>query len=68
MSRWVKVYSSQNQVRAEIVKSVLSDNDMPAVLVDKKDRNYLFGYYEVLVKAEHVIRALKLIQDDISFE
>jgi hypothetical protein len=68
MSAWVKVYKTDNPVRAEIVKAVLSDNDLPAVVVDKKDRNYLFGHYEVLVAPDHVFRALKIIQDDISFE
>ena len=68
MSGWVRVYKSQNQHQAEIVKAVLEDNDMPAVVVDKKDRIYHFGYYEVHVGADHVLKAIKIITDDITFE
>ena len=68
MSKWVRVYKTDMQYRAEIVKAVLEDNDLPAVLVNKKDRIYHLGYYEVHVGPDNVWRALKIISDDITFE
>ena len=68
MSSWSSVYKTHLLYRAEIVKAVLQDNDLPAVVVDKKDSNYGFGYYEVHVTADSVLKAIKIIQDDISFE
>lgn len=68
MSNWVKVYKNENLYRAEIVKAVLEDNGLQAVLVDKKDRIYHLGYYEVHVGADDVLKAIKIITDDITFE
>lgn len=68
MSKWVKVYRNDNLYRAEIVKAVLEDNGLQAVLVDKKDRIYHLGYYEVHVGADDVLKAIKIITDDITFE
>lgn len=68
MSRWVRVYKSNIQHQAEIVKAVLEDNDLAAVVVDKKDRIYHLGYYEVHVVADDVLKAIKIITDDITFE
>lgn len=68
MSKWVKVYKNDNLYRAEIVKAVLEDNGLQAVLVDKKDRIYHLGYYEVHVGADDVLKAIKIITDDITFE
>lgn len=68
MSKWVKVYKNENLYRAEIVKAVLEDNGLQAVLVDKKDRIYHLGYYEVHVGADDVLKAIKIITDDITFE
>lgn len=68
MSKWVKVYKSDNLYRAEIVKAVLEDHDLPAVLVNKKDRIYHLGYYEVHVGSDDVLKAFKIITDDITFK
>jgi len=68
MENWKKVFESPIRHRAEIVKAVLDDNQMFPVLISKKDSSYLWGHYEVLVDVEHVLNAIKIIQDDIRFE
>jgi hypothetical protein len=68
MEKWKKVYESAIMHRAEIVKSVLEDMEMPAIVLNKKDSNYHFGHYEVHVSQDHVIKALKIIDEDIRFE
>ncbi|MBV6640495.1 MAG: DUF2007 domain-containing protein [Cyclobacteriaceae bacterium] len=67
MVEWQKVYQDPQQYRAEIVKAILEDHDLAPVLVDKKDSAYQFGHFEVHVAADHVIRALKIINEEIRF-
>ena len=68
MSKWVKAYKTEHLYRAEIVKGVLADHEVPAVVVSKKDRVYNLGHYEVHVGADDVVKAFKIITDDITFE
>jgi hypothetical protein len=67
MSNWRRVYSTKQPYRAEIVKAVLEDKGMHPVLVNKKDSNYHFGFYEVYVAPDFVIPAIKIIEDEINF-
>lgn len=69
MRDWQSVYRDEQEYRAEIVRAVLDDNDMNPVLLNKKDSAYQFlGHFEVLVAPDHVIKALKIINDEIRFE
>ena len=67
MVEWQKVYQDPQQYRAEIVKAILEENELDPVLVDKKDSAYQFGHFEVHVAADNVIRALKIINEEIRF-
>ncbi len=68
MKDWQIVYKSDNTHRAEMVKAILQENDLSPVLINKKDSNYHFGLFEVYVSPDNVIRALKIIDNDIKFE
>ncbi|RED99579.1 putative signal transducing protein [Marinoscillum furvescens] len=68
MRDWQTVFRDTLQYRAEIVKAVLEDHNMQPVLLNKKDSAYQLGFFEIKVAPEHVIQALKLINDDINFE
>lgn len=68
MDNWQKVFTHAQQHKAEIVKAVLEENDISSVVVSKKDSLYQFGNYEVYVSHEDVLKALKMINDDIHFE
>ena len=68
MAKWQKVFSTEESYRAEIVKSVLDDTGINAVVLKKKDSSLNnFGLFEVLVLPDDVIKAMKIIQNDISF-
>ncbi len=67
MSSWQKVFEDQSVHRAEIVKAVLSDREMNPVLVNKKDSAYQFGHFEVHVAPDNVLRAIKIIKEEIKF-
>jgi len=64
MSKWQKVYTSELLHQAEIVKSRLDESKLNVVLLNKKDSSYNnFGAYEVYVKPDDVMKALKIIED-----
>lgn len=62
------MYSSPQVYKAEIVKAVLEENEIAAVVLSKKDSLYQLGNYEVHVSQEDVLKAVKVIHDDIHFE
>lgn len=68
MNNWVKVFEDSNQIRAEIVRGVLEENEIQAVILNKKETVYqVFGNYEVHVKREDVMSATNLITNGITF-
>lgn len=69
MKNWGKVYSTTVAYRAEIVKSILEENDIAAVIVNKKESVYqLFGSYEVHVAPDDLLKAIKIVENDITFD
>jgi len=61
---WVTIYSSDKPWQAEIAKQVLIDNEIDAVVINKKDSSYLaFGEAEVYVAAENAEKGRLLIKD-----
>lgn len=69
MKDWTVVYKSQISSRAEIVKSVLVERAIDAVIVNKKDSTLHLnnGQIEVQVQKSQVLEAMKIINDEISF-
>lgn len=70
MKDWTIVYKASISSRAEIVKGVLKDRDIEAVIVNKKDSTVhtSHGQIEVLVPNDHLLKAIKIVKDDITFE
>jgi len=67
MDQWQKIFDTRKHHEAEIVKTLLIDNDIQAVIVDKQDSLYQFGYYEVHVPVDDVLQAIKIIKEGGSF-
>jgi len=70
MKDWTVVYNSQISSRTEIVKGVLTDRGINAVIVNKKDSTLHLdhGQIEVLVQQSSVLEAMKIINDEITFD
>ena len=68
MEGWQKIYSTDMPFRAEIVRLTLERQKYNPVLLNKKDSSYLFGNYEVYVEREYVLKAIKIISDELRFE
>lgn len=69
MKDWNIVYKTPIISRAEIVKGVLNGRDIEAVIVNKKDSTLHFshGLVEVLVPNDKVLKAVKIVNDEITF-
>ena len=59
---WIKIYETQSQSNAEIIKGVLEENEIDAVIMNKKDSAIqTFGQIEVYVKPADENGAIELI-------
>jgi len=64
VSDWVIVHKSNNPNQSQIVKSVLEDNGINVVLVDKMDsmhKHLMNAEVELYIKPEDVIKAKYII-------
>ena len=69
MEDWKKVYSTDNGIRAMLVRGVLEEREIPTVIINKRDSQYNdFGEQEVYVYRKHVLIALKIIKHELQFE
>jgi len=58
---WLPVYSSSLLYEAEMISSLLADNDIECVIMNKQDSAYLFGEIDVYVPTDQVFNAKQLI-------
>lgn len=59
---WVVIHSTTFLHRAELIKGMLIENNVDAVVLNRQDSSYVqFGEVEVHVKRDDVIRAKRLI-------
>ena len=62
MSDWIKVYESQTPWQADLVKAMLEENDIPAIVMNQRDSSYqVFGSAKVMVQADFQQTAEALI-------
>lgn len=59
---WVRIYKSTNYYQSEIVKQMLTQNAVEAVLLNKQDSSYHnFGNVEVYVHQQDFHNAIELL-------
>jgi len=59
--KWTKIRVYNQLIQAEIVKQMLVENHIPAVIMNKQDSSYLFGVIELYVDLENQLEAAALI-------
>lgn len=61
---WTSVFSSDKPWQAEIAKQILAENDIEAVIMNKKDSSYMtFGEAEVFVSQENAEKSKELLKN-----
>jgi len=58
---WVKIFSTSESYKAEILKGLLLENNIEAVIINKKDSAYLFGELELYVRVDDVLKAKRIL-------
>ena len=52
MVKWIKVFETPDVIKAELLKNELLTHEVMAVVLNRKDRNYLWGWCEIRVPEE----------------
>ena len=60
---WVSVFTTNSEYIAEIAKGILNENEIDAVVLNKKDSSYTFGEIELFVNRDNSIRAKYLLKE-----
>jgi uncharacterized protein len=64
-SDWAMIYTASTLTQAEIIKGKLENEDIEAVIMNKRDSSYqVFGPVEIYVKPENEQRAKEIIQNE----
>ena len=58
---WIKIYSTGANYKAELLKGLLFENNIEAVIINKQDSSYLFGELELYVSVDDVVKAKHII-------
>ena len=66
MKGWSVVYSDGFPPAVDLRRSVLEQHEIPAVVLNKRDSSYLFGFVELLVQNEDLDRAKAALTSDAS--
>lgn len=58
---WIKIYSSADFFKSELVKQVLIDHDIESILINKQGFPYQIGEAEVYIHEKNSQEARKII-------
>lgn len=58
---WIKIFTSSDFYRSEIVKQVLIEHDIDAVLLNKQVSGYNIGSVEVYIHQEDFSKAVEIM-------
>lgn len=61
MNDWTAIFTTDQLYQAEMIKSILEDNCIEAVILNQKDSSFKVGTINVMVKEEDKEQAEKLI-------
>jgi hypothetical protein len=65
---WVKLTAVVNAQKAEIMRSLLESEGIPAVVINKRDTMYAVlacGEVELYCHAENALRALEILENNM---
>ena len=63
-SDWIKIYDSDEEYQAKLIKDLLENHGLHPVLLDKKDDEFRLGHAEVYVSKEEAEKAASVIKEN----
>lgn len=60
---WKKVYTGTNFYKVELIRQVMEDRQISAVVMNKQDSSYKFGQIELYVHEKDVDGAKEIIEE-----
>lgn len=60
---WICIYKASALYIAEMAKDLLHEEGIDAVIINKKDSNYLFGVLEIYVERDNAVKAKHILAD-----
>jgi len=68
VAKWHKVYETGSPIRAEIIKGVLTERGIIAIILNKRESVYnINGNIEIMTSTEDVVQAINIIDNEITF-
>jgi hypothetical protein len=61
---WVKVYTSADFFKSELVRQVLIDHDIDAIIINKQGFPYRIGEVEVYIHESNLANAKSIITEN----
>ena len=59
---WIKIYTSTNYYQAEMVKHVLTEHQIAAVMMNKQDSSHrTFGHIDVFIHQDNFSLAIEIM-------
>ena len=59
---WIKIFTSSNFYRAEIIKQVLTEHDIDTVMLNKQDSSHrTFGNIEIYIHKDNFSQAIEIM-------
>lgn len=58
---WIRIYTSEDFFKSELVRQVLIDNEIEAIIMDKQGFPYRLGEVEVYIHEDNFQKALEII-------
>ena len=58
---WVKIYTSPDFFKSELVRQVLTDHDLGAIIINKQGFPYRIGEVEVYIHGDNFNQAIEII-------
>jgi hypothetical protein len=60
---WEKILETSNELRIEIARQILEENDIEAIVLNKKDSSYQIGDIEIYVNRDDILKAKLVLKD-----
>lgn len=58
---WIKIYTSNDFYKSELVRQVLTDYELSAILINKQGFPYRIGEVEVYIHPDNFHQAIEII-------